>query len=236
MAGSTGCCTSCGASFVPPTCGSCGATVDPATGRVVAQAGVCSPGPGNEPVSDAEYARSLGVCLQDSLDQARRLQHELGLRAYRVKLVWVKRDRRQRYSETLREVELVPVNISSFTGIGWQANFLGMDNDQGELVLTEISPAQVDFDDLQGKWEGEDPPHDVRFFYEIQQLQRCEGGPPIKPGRYTPASLPAYLADDFQWTIVLTSQIVHRGAEGTPDNRDQVFDDDPRRNDDGLRF
>lgn len=212
-------CSTCGSSALP--CSQCGVVVDAATGRTVPAPGVCAPGPGNLPVSDSAYQNSLGVCLQDVVDQARHIQHELGLRPYRVTVLWLRRDRQQRFSEVVRSLELVPVQISSLASVDRPLGPSGA-NVEGEILLTEISPTQADYDTLLGKLEGEDPPDDVSFFYEIQQMPRCSSSTPIAPGRYAPSSIPYFDAEQFQWVIGLTAQQQPRDSADVAD-RDQTF-------------
>jgi hypothetical protein len=192
----------------------CGTPTDDLTGATTATPGICAPGPGNEPITDAEYQGSSAVCLQATIDAARRQSHLLGFRPYRVKLVWVKRDNSQRFTQVLREIELVPVLISTLTGQAWQATTLGADEGPGDLSISEISPAQVNDLDLLGKINGSDVDYDVDFFYEIQQIPRCAGDNP-RPYRFVPSSLPHYSAEDYQWAINVVAQNNARGADGS---------------------
>jgi len=221
------CCSACGApGAVTPgaPCGPCGAIVDPVTGAVVPAPGVCAPGPANVPITDEEYANSLGVCLQDAVDSARKIQHDLGLRPYRVRLVWWERDGRQRFTKIYRELELTPVQVSTFNDLDWELTEAGM-QDQGDLLLSEISPVQVDQATLLGKIDGADPPPGVEFFYEVQQIGRCVGTPPINPGRFTPTAIPYLDGEQFQYFMVIGSQNHPRAAAPGPDtpDRDNTF-------------
>ena len=228
-------CRSCGTPLEPacggPTslpsgvCHVCGAVQNPVTGQLQPAPGTCGPGLGNRPVPEQEYRTSLGVCLQDIVDNARRFVHELGLRPYRVFLVWWDRDRRQRFTEesVVRRVELVPVKVGSFDSVRWELSPSGM-YDDGLIQLSQVSPAQVDAKTLLGKLDGEDPPPGVEFFYEVVQHKRCPDDR-VQPGRYTPAAVPYFDAERFEWVVVLGTQQAARSTapdRDTPD-RDNTF-------------
>ncbi len=217
-------CPICSDTFTGSGCGRCGVTIDPVTGECIPTPGICAPGTGNLPLSNEEYQNSIGVCLQDVVDEARRLEFDLGMRPYRVVLKWLRRNRDQRFVEEIRSLELTPHKISTFTGVDIEVQASGYD-EIGDIVLSQVSPTQVGFDDLIGKIDDKDPDPDTNFFYEITQLTRCVGERPIPPGRYTPTSIPSFDAQDFGWSIVLRTQQQRRSAtpdENTPD-RDQTF-------------
>lgn len=198
---------------VPSDCagGDCTTVIDPQTGQPVPAPGICGPGPENVPNTDGDLVGSLGVCLQTAVDGARGIVHDLGLRGYRVWLVWRKRDRKQR-AEELRRVELFPVLVSSTAAIDWESSFSGM-RASGDIVLTEISPAQVSGRELFGYIDDRTRDPDVEFFYEVERRERCPSDPNSVPGRFTPASLPYYDAENFQYVITLTDQ---EGARTEP--------------------
>lgn len=194
---------------VPHDCAGadCTVAVDPITGEIIAAPGVCAPGPANVPNTDPELNGSIGVCLQPAVDEARALVHDLGLRGYRVWLVWQRRNSQQRFEE-LRRVELYPVLVSSTAAIDYVSTVSGM-TDDGEVTLSEISPAQTNGSELFGEIPEFDYhlDPDVEFFYEIARRARCAGdAASIPPGRYTPSSLPYYDAENFQWTLTVTDQ------------------------------
>jgi len=146
------------------------------------------------------------------------------MRPYRVVMKWMRRDKRQRFTQLLQEIELTPHKISPFTSVTLELQSSGLD-EVGDILLTQISPTQVDFDTLIGKIDDRDPDPDTNFFYEITQLRRCAGEPPIPPGRYTPTSIPSFDAGKYEWSIVLRTQQQRPSAvpnENTPD-RDQTF-------------
>lgn len=198
---------------VPRECapGDCTTVVDPNTGLPVPAPGVCAPGPENVPNTDDDLVGSLGVCLQSAVDGARGIVHDLGLRGYRVWLVWRKRNRQQR-AEEIRRVELFPVLVSSTAALDWESSASGMQA-SGDLVVTEISPAQVSGRELFGYIDDRARDPDVEFFYEIERRERCPTEPNTVPGRFTPASLPYYDAENFQYTITVTDQ---EGARTEP--------------------
>jgi hypothetical protein len=146
------------------------------------------------------------------------------MRPYRVSLVWVERNARQRYVTEVRRLELMPVKVSSFDAVAWKLKVVGTSED-GDVFLSEISPTQVTYPLLLGKLDGLDPPPEVDFYYEIQRISRCVGDAPQDPGRYTPVSIPSFSGEDFEWTISLRAQQQQRSAVPTalaPD-RDQGF-------------
>ncbi|MAF27871.1 MAG: hypothetical protein CL819_01325 [Croceicoccus sp.] len=187
---------------------------------------MCAPGSANVPTPDDALRGSLGTCLQPAVDEARAIVHDLGLRGYRVWLVWQRRNNRQRFEE-LKRIELMPVLVSSTADVDWESTVSGM-ADAGEITLTEISPAQTNGRELFGE-VAEFDYHldpDIEFFYEISVRARCPGDTAeIQPGRYTPSSLPYYDAENFQWTITLVDQ---EGARTQPpplglDDRDGAY-------------
>lgn len=187
------------------------------------QFGPCGPlGPGNQPVSDCDYRRSLGVDLQGIVDEARKFRHDFGLRPYRVFLVWQRRDARQEFREVKR-VELMPVRVSNLTQIDLELAASGL-QPSGTLALSEISPQQVDEHMLRGKLEGRDLASNEEFFYEVALIPRCDGDTPIR-GRYTLAGVPFFDGQKFQWRVAVSDQENPRGPFG----EDQTLAPTPTR-------
>lgn len=182
--------------------------------------GPCGPGPGNEPVEADTYQCSLGLGLQATVDSARRITHALGLRPYRVHLTWARRSSRQVY-EVVRQIELMPVVVSPVDDLDWELTTAGRQA-TGDLVLSEVSPAQVTKDDLLGHLDGEPVGDGVEFWYEVTQRKRCPTDPEPSPGRYTPSGVPGYDAPGFQWVVRLTSQQNPRGPADQV-QRDQTW-------------
>lgn len=222
-------CRSCGApaepvwapqdGFASGVCHVCGATQNPLTGAVEAVGG-CTTGPGNVPVSDVDYRSSFAVCAQPIVDEARRVVHELGLRPYRVFLTWIRRNARQRYTDAdvVRKIELMPVKVGPFDGVRWELSPVGM-YDDGLVQLTQVSPSQVDDRTLLGKLDGDDPPPDVEFFYEVERIGRCPDED-VQPGRYTPAAVPYLDAERFEYVVVLDTQQNARAKQANADTVD----------------
>lgn len=201
--------------------------------------GHCGPGPGggqlpgNEPVTDAAYQCSLGVTTQPAIDAARRINHELGLRPYRVFLVWQERDR-VRVWQTKCELELIPVRVMDLDGVDLELSQAGL-QPMGAIKLSEVSPAQVTEDDLRGYLGGRlwgQTTVDEQFFYEVRLHERCNperasrlfppGGP--KRRRFTLGAEPFLRGDRFEWRIGLIDQEIAR----TRDGRDNSIDPNQR--------
>lgn len=213
--------------------GDCTTVLDPVTGEELPAPGVCAPGPANVPNTDEDLRGSLGVCLQAAVDEARSVVHDLGLRGYRVFLVWQRRDSNQRFQEINRK-ELFPVQVSSLAGVAYESSPSGM-QPEGDVVLTELSPAQTNTRELLGRVPDLnyhlDP--DIEFFYEVTPRARCVGDNPV-PGRFTPASLPYYDAENFQITINLVDQEAPRTpVTGDTADRDGAFQ--PKRDTERAR-
>lgn len=163
------------------------------------------------PVTEPDYWSSFAVTTQNAVDSARRLNHLMGLRPYRVFLVWVKRDRFQKYVE-FRRLELMPVKVSPLSEIDVELQAIGMD-DSGAIRLTNISPNQVDEDTLRGYIDGKPLNDGEKFFYEIVRHGRYPGERPQR-SRFAINSKP-YLHDSkFMFEIGLTTQDTPRSAAG----------------------
>lgn len=166
----------------------------------------------HEPIDPCDYRSSLAVRLQKTVDNARRRAHTLGLRPYRVFLVWRRRDRRQVFVEYRRK-ELVPVTVSPLTDVDRELRAVGLDQDGG-VRLKRISPNQTDEYELRGQiTRGQGLGDDEEFFYEIVRSPRHATDLPERH-RFTISSVPYYNAKKFQWQVEVTSQHAYRDPSG----------------------
>ena len=156
---------------------------------------------------------SLGVRLQGAVDRARRLPQALGLRRERVYLVWQRQDEQTRAWKEHQRIELVPVKVSGLSKIDKALGDGGLRSD-GEVTLTEVSPAQVSIRTLQGWIGDEDWPNasEREFFFEIERGRRCEGDGEEPRMRFTLAS--EIEAQPFGYKFRLLTQHVPRGDGG----------------------
>lgn len=176
----------------------------------------CGPGPGNQPVPESIYQCSLGVGLQAQIDAARRQVHQMGLRPYRVALVWQQRSPTKNMWQEVARIELMPVKVVAKDTIGRVVGEGGV-MFEGSLVLEEISPKQVNERQLEGWRDGENWPatsSEREFFYEIQAMRRCATDPEMPRRRFTLDSQVHFDGEKFQYRLSLTPQIVDRAAGG----------------------
>lgn len=178
--------------------------------------GGCGPGPGNQPPCDGSYASSIGVTLQGVVDGARKMVHEMGLRRDRVFLVWQRQNEITRRWEEFRRVELMPVKVTGVDDVAVYIAEGGLAND-GEITVSEVSPAQVSMRMLAGEIDGGDWPDDSEreFFFEIQRYARCAGDDPEHRLRFTRAS-----QIDASKPFGLTFKLMAQHARRRPDGRD----------------
>lgn len=170
-------------------------------------------GPGNQPIRDCEYQTGLVPNLQSMVDMARRRTHTLGLRPYRVFLVWQKRDSQQIYQE-IQRIELVPVKVSNLSFVNYELGAGGL-HPEGGIRLTQISPKQANERTLRGYINGALPKDDEEFFYEVRRIPMCEGeGDKPLVRRFTIDTLPHFNGGKFGWEVGLTDQEVPRTHEG----------------------
>lgn len=170
--------------------------------------------PQNSPIGEDPYHCSLGVTFQPTMDRVRRIVHEMGLRPYRVFLVWRERDQNRNWIETCKG-ELMPVELVHLNNMQVVTEVWGSDL-SGGVMLRKISPQQVTHDILRGfmqneDWAGEN--EDREFFYEIQLMTRCEGQLSNRPFRFYPATEPTFDAESYQFMINLDEQKGRRGRD-----------------------
>lgn len=169
---------------------------------------------------------SLLVARQSQIDQARLREHQLGLRPYRVQLVWqVQSQVTGKWSSAEvdggRELELLPVLVRGIGNLDMIVEQSGR-GDKGLVTLLEISTAQVDEGVLVGWRDGVDWAENNQqreFFYEIwlddPRAGACPGdSSPTKRRRMIPAGAPELDAPNFQWKVRLTDQFGERSSAG----------------------
>jgi hypothetical protein len=177
--------------------------------------GPCGPTEANAPL-DMPYACTIAAGVQFAVDQAARMNAVLGLRPYRVFMVWQVRDRTSRtWREDLR-VELMPVQVLGLDELGLMLGEAGQYKD-GTVELLELSPRQVDERALAGyrdgqPWAADD--NDREFFYEVVHRLRCPGDPEPERHRFTLAAPPFHDAEGWQYRVRLKPQLVERAGDG----------------------
>lgn len=195
--------------------------------------GPCGPTSANAPIPDSALYCSPGVLLQPAIDAARRQVHLLGLRPYKVSLVWQRFDRaRKDWIEDMR-IELMPVLVQTMEDVDLELGAAGQFF-TGPLKLREISPQQVNESQLRGYRGGEawaNGHSEREFFYEVQQRRRCAGDPEPMRHRFTNAGAIHLEAESFEYVVKLVPQIVQRGAGG-----DDRSIEKPSPKDSGIRL
>lgn len=169
---------------------------------------------GNEPVES--ILCTLGIDLQGIVDDGRRIAHEIGLRPYRVFLVWRERNEQSREFEELERLELTPVRLASFDGMDLSLSAGGLQPD-GALVLRDVSPQQVSEWTLRGyrggkPWGIDDP--DEEFFYEVQLHERSLSDRQPRRRRFNLGAEPSLNGEGYEWRIGLFSQEVSSDPAG----------------------
>lgn len=194
----------------------------------------CSPygyGPGqqlpaNRPLGPGELTCSLAVRVQSAVDRAEKLgMHRVGLRPYRVRLVWQERAAATYEWREVTSLELYPVEVLGLDAVDLEIDPDGL-TPRGRVRLRKVSPNQVDEETLRGNLRGIQWSQDTtqrEFFFEIQQLARCHGDEQPRRYRFVLAAAPHYDAENFQWRVSLHDQRQAR----TPDGRDVSVPQDP---------
>lgn len=183
----------------------------------------CTPG-GPSPTTPATYPNtqplgslscSLLGGLQGVIDSARRIAHEVGARAYRVRLVWQERSSVTGLFAEVHSLELVPVRVEQ--GREQFTDEVAGQIPGGSISLREVSPVQVDEltlrGYLQGKpWSVDNPSRE--FFFELQQIRRCATDPEPERYRYVLDGVPELETDRMQWRVRLLAQFGRRSRAG----------------------
>lgn len=180
---------------------------------LVPTSNACQPGPGNVPVEGDQFQCSLGVRLQPAIDRNRRLSHTLGLRPYRVFLVWQERRALREFIEVCR-LELIPVRVQAMDSLELELTQAGLTHTR-MIKLREVSPALVDEDILRGylngkPWTG----NDREFFYEVVMHPRCATDPPRIRRRFILGNVPHFEATSYEFRVGLIDQLIDRTREG----------------------
>ena len=180
---------------------------------LVPTSNACQPGPGNVPVEESEFQCSLGVRLQPAIDRSRRVAHTLGMRPYRVFLVWQERRNQRKFVEVAR-CELIPVRVQAMDSLELELTQAGLTHAR-MIKLREISPALVDEDILRGHLDGKPwTGNDREFFYEVVMFRRCSTDPPRIRRRFILGNVPHFEATAFEFKVGLMDQLIDRTREG----------------------
>lgn len=174
-----------------------------------------TPAPANTQPLTSLACTPLGS-LQGIVDIGRRIAHQVGARPYRVRLVWQEQDPNTAKWSEVAGMELVPV-VADLGGHRLE-DLAGGQVPGGSIRLTQVSPAQVDEHTLRGyldgkPWSSDNPTRE--FFFEVQQLRRCEGDPEPERYRFALDGVPELKTDRFEWRVSLVSQFGRRNADGT---------------------
>lgn len=168
-------------------------------------------------VGPATLQNSLAASLTCAVDSVRDLYTSLGVRNYRVSLVWTRWSGGERgvgAEYVVCEETILPTPlVSDLKALQVEVSEIGSDED-GQITVSQISPRYTELTLMgQGKLSapGEEIPEDVQFYWEIFYPQKDGGG---LRRRMTPKSAPNYHATKFEWTINLLKQEDNRTAAG----------------------
>lgn len=166
------------------------------------------------PLSPDQPRRSLATRLAPVSDRIRQIATNLGVRPYRVFLVWTRFDGEERGdgNETiLARKEILPTpKVPSLESLQ-EAAYSGGVLVTGTLRVERVSLKFTRYDlmgrDIPGVGIVDQIPSNIDFFWEIEMddRQRIEGDRTY-PTRYRIMSEPTYRAGGTSWTVTLERQ------------------------------
>ena len=157
-------------------------------------------------LSATQAKRTLAHRLVGRVDRVRQIATRLGVRPYRVALVWTTftgEERGEGREVEVKRIELLPTpKVESLDNILFNPMSIGV-MPVGLIRLSLVSGSYTS-DQLSGNWvptPHETPPGQYSFYYEIQEDGR--GDPDPVPMRYRLAARPMRRAGQVAWNIML---------------------------------
>jgi hypothetical protein len=172
------------------------------------------------PLTPEQARRTIAVRLGSKADRLRQLATRVGIRPYRVFLVWQKwtgETRDEGRPVTLAELELLPTpKVESLDAVAINpisAGMIGM----GAVRVSRVSIVQYTEDTLRGLTipglgHVDHIPEKIDFFYELREDGR--GDNPAWRERYRLSTHPWRRAGKVDWTFMLERTGSDRDREG----------------------
>lgn len=170
-------------------------------------------------LNPSEAKRSLAHRFASRVDRLRQIETRLGMRPYRVVLVWSQFSGEERgegdETVTLRREILPTPKVENMTAKERKVMSAGL-HEVGSIRISEVSML-LTADMLEGR-EVPEPhkpiPDDAEFFYEVFEDGR--GDNPAERGRYRLSSAPYRDVENLGWTFVLERRSEDYGRDAKP--------------------
>lgn len=172
--------------------------------------------PTPKPLTDAQAKRSLANRLAPKADRIRQIATKLGIRPYRVFLVWVvysASERGEGREKEIRRKEILPTPlVESLDAVARNPYAVGI-VPEGSIRVSRVSVQSFTSDELAGRAPGEVLiPDPYGFFYEVVEDGRH--GMEQHRQKYRLSAQPMLQPDRVQWMIVLERISEDRDTKG----------------------
>lgn len=159
--------------------------------------------PTPKPLTPTQAKKTLAAKFGPKIDRIRQLATKLGVRPYRVFLVWEQSSGSERGSgvETeVQRIEILPTpKVDSLDAVMMDPRFAGS-LPVGSIRVSRVSSSFTE-DLLRGKRDHRSIPDDISFFYEVVEDGRGDDLPVRM--KYRLASTPVRRAGKVDWLLIL---------------------------------
>lgn len=174
-----------------------------------------------KPLQPFQARQSIAHRLHRVGDRVRQFATKLGIRPYRVFLVWTTYDGEERGEGTERILhvhEILPTpkvgELTSLQNLGYSAGVLSTGTLRVDNISAGLTRAQLVGLAVPGKGQVADMPERVDFWYELREDGR--GGDVPVPARFRLAAEPVRLPGNVSWSVLLEKQEEPRQADTLP--------------------
>lgn len=166
------------------------------------------------PLFPDQPRRTLANRLAKTADRIRQIATNMGVRPYRVFLVWTTFDGPERGEGNevlLARKEILPTpkvpSLESLQEAAYSGGVLVTGTLRVERVSLDFTRYELLGRDIPGRGIVEQIPDNIDFFWEVDfdDRQRVEGDKPF-PTRYRVSGEPSYRAGGTSWTVTLERQ------------------------------
>jgi len=177
--------------------------------------------PRPHPLQPFQAKQSLANRLRPTVDRVRQIATDVGVRNYRVFLVWTTFDGESRGEGTERElarVEILPTpKIGELTSLGqnpYAQGFTAVGSLRLERISAGYTESQLRGLEVPGRGQVLNVPSNIDFWYEIREDGRGQDQP--VPTRYRLASSPYRAAGRVAWSVMVERQDEATQLDGLP--------------------